>query len=44
MQRNEWKFDYTASRLAEAASDKIAYQTPLRHRPTNSPPAVDNNC
>jgi hypothetical protein len=25
VQRNEWKFDYTASRLAEAASDKIAY-------------------
>ena len=25
MQRNEWKFDYTASRLAEAASDKTAY-------------------
>ena len=23
MQRNEWKFEYTASKLAEAAQDKI---------------------
>ena len=25
MQRNEWKFDYTAARLADAAAGKIAY-------------------
>jgi len=25
MQRDEWKFDYTAGHLAKAASDKIAY-------------------
>jgi hypothetical protein len=25
MQRNEWKFDYTAARLAEAAQAKIAH-------------------
>jgi hypothetical protein len=27
MQRNEWKFDYTAARLAEAAAAKIAHHT-----------------
>jgi len=25
MQRDEWKFDYTAGRLAQAAAEKVAY-------------------
>jgi len=27
VQRNEWKFDHTATRLAEAAQTKIAHHT-----------------
>lgn len=30
MQREQWQFDYTAVRLAEAARAKIAYHTELR--------------
>lgn len=31
MQRNDWKFDYSAQQLAEAAKAKIDYLT-TRHR------------